>query len=86
VVTYRLVGECGPGDPGLAVITASAGCQVGPGPFKLFLNFQILPNLKFQMMALLLSKICQTLQGDSLEHKEQLSFLDRLKIPLDFEL
>jgi hypothetical protein len=83
-VTGRLVGVHGLGDRGLAVITDSAGWQVVPDPFKLFFDFQILPTLKFQTMALLFPKIRKTFQGDILEYKEELYVLENLQHPSVF--
>jgi hypothetical protein len=53
-------------------------------PFKLLFYFQFLQTLKFKTMAFPISKIYQTLQGDSFEYKEQLSFLAQLQNPYEF--
>jgi hypothetical protein len=43
-------------------------------PFKLFQDFQIFQSLQFETKAFLKPIICQTLQSDKFEHKEQHSF------------
>jgi hypothetical protein len=60
----------------------SIACDVRD--LNVFLDFQILPNLKFKTEDLLMSKIYQTLHNDNFKHKEHLSFLDQLQLPLEF--
>jgi hypothetical protein len=49
-------------------------------------RFSNVQNLKFKNVTFPMSKIHQTSQGDSLKHKEQLSYCPNFKFPRDFNL
>jgi hypothetical protein len=58
----------------------------GPRLFSDFLRFSIFQTLKSKSVTLPMSKLHQFLQVNSLNHKEQLSFLAQLQIPSQFQV
>jgi hypothetical protein len=53
----------------------------GPDSISYFQIFLIIQTLKIELVSFLTLKNHQTLQGDSMKYKEQLSLLAQLQIP-----